>query len=114
MQKREHEMPKHLNSLASSLILEEKMDIGNFLHDSMDLNCIRQLIMKSRHKILIPLLMLHITKSKTIKKKGYKGAFYRNMHERNDQPVFTINDAIEQLKNSKSEDEIIRSMDNFL
>ena len=31
----------------------EKLDLKNFLHDSLDLYCIRQLVLKSRHNILI-------------------------------------------------------------
>lgn len=79
-----NDLNKAVNMSACKLILEEKMDIGNFLHDSMDFYCIRQLIMKSRHKILVPLLIIHLTKTKTIKSKGYKGSFYRNIHERTD------------------------------
>lgn len=96
------------------LIFEEKMDIGNYLHDSMDFYCIRQLCMKSRHKILVPMLMIHLTKNKTMKKKGYSGSFYRNLHERTDEPVFSIEDAVTKLKASNPTNEIEKSMDQFL
>ena len=61
--------------------------------------------MKSRHKILIPMLIIHLTKNKTIKKKGYKGSFYRNIHERTDSPVFSIEDALGQITSNLNFDD---------
>ena len=81
------------------MIISEKLSLKNYLHDAIDFHAIRQLMIKSRHKILIPTLVLSLTKAKL--KKGaneYKTSFARNIHERTDRPVFTIEDAVAQLK----------------
>ena len=83
--------------------IDEKMDIKNYLHDSMDFMAIKQLLMKSRHKILMPSLILNITKNKTKLHSGYKTSFVRNMCERIDKPVFTLEEAVEQLHDTTEE-----------
>jgi hypothetical protein len=55
-------------------------------------------MVKSRHKILMPTLVLNITKTKLKQAGGYRSSFGRNLHERTDEPVFTIEDAVRQLK----------------
>ena len=87
------------NLRACNMIISEKLSLKNYLHDAIDFHAIRQLMIKSRHKILIPTLVLSLTKAKL--KKGaneYKTSFARNIHERTDRPVFTIEDAVAQLK----------------
>jgi hypothetical protein len=79
------------------LVIEEKLDFKNFLHDAMDFHAVRQLMVKSRHKILMPSLVLHLTKTKLNEGK-YRSNFGRNLHERTDRPVFTIEEAVGQLK----------------
>ena len=84
---------------ACNMIISEKMSLKNYLHDAIDFHAIRQLMIKSRHKILMPTLVLALTKTKLTKKGNeYKTSFARNIHERTDRPVFTIDDAIAQLK----------------
>ena len=83
--------------------IDEKMDIKNFLHDSMDFMAIKQLLMKSRHKMLMPSLILNITKNKTKLHSGYKTSFVRNMCERIDRPVFTLEEAVAQLHDTTEE-----------
>ena len=87
------------NLRACNMIISEKLSLGNFLHDAMDFHAIRQLMVKSRHKILMPTLLLALTKTKLKQDGGeYKTSFARNIHERTDQPVFTIDDAVAQLR----------------
>jgi hypothetical protein len=87
------------NLRACNMIISEKLSLGNFLHDAMDFHAIRQLMVKSRHKILMPTLVLALTKTKLKQGGGeYKTSFARNIHERTDQPVFTIDDAVAQLR----------------
>jgi hypothetical protein len=40
-------------------LLEERMNIKNHVQDSMDLQIIRGLVLKSRHRLLLPLLVMH-------------------------------------------------------
>lgn len=69
--------------------------------------------MKSRHKILSPLLIMNLTKNKTVKFKGYQGSFYRNIHERTDEPIFSIDDAIDKLFSAQPENDLESAMDEF-
>ena len=109
-----HKM-KSDNLQACNMIISEKLSLKNYLHDAIDLHAIKQLMIKSRHKILMPTLVLALTKTK-LKQKGkeYKTSFARNIHERTDRPVFTIDDAVAQLKkvdDTRSEAE--KAMDDF-
>ena len=81
----------------------------------MDFMAIKHLLMKSRHKMLVPALILNITRNKTKVSSGYKTTFARNLHERVDKPVFTFEDAIKGLKNDDNEprSKIERNMDEF-
>ena len=103
------------NLRACNMIISEKLSLGNFLHDAMDFHAIRQLMVKSRHKILMPTLVLALTKTKLKQGGGeYKTSFARNIHERTDQPVFTIDEAVAQLR--KVDDTRIpveKAMDDF-
>jgi hypothetical protein len=90
---------KSENLKACNMIISEKLSLNNYLHDAIDLHAIRQLMIKSRHKILMPTLVLELTKTKLTRMgKEYKTSFSRNIHERTDQPVFTIDDAVAQLR----------------
>jgi hypothetical protein len=94
--------------------IDEKMDIKNFLHDSMDFMAIKQLLMKSRHKLLMPSLVLNITRNKTKLTAGYKTAFIRNLHERVDRPVFTVEEAMRQLHDTTEDrPQTEKDMDEF-
>ena len=97
------------------MIISEKLSLKNYLHDATDFHAIRQLMVKSRHKILMPILVIALTKNK-LKKSGneYKTSFARNIHERTDRPVFTIDDAVAQLKTvDDSRSEVEKAMDDF-
>ena len=97
------------------MIISEKLNLKNYLHDAIDFHAIRQLMIKSRHKILMPTLVLGLTKTK-LKKSGkeYKTSFARNIHERTDQPVFTIDDAVAQLKQvDETRSQVEKAMDDF-
>jgi hypothetical protein len=79
----------------------------------MDFHAVRQLMVKSRHKILMPILMLHLTKTK-LNRGEYKSSFGRNLHERTDRPVFTIEEAVDQLKkNDPQRTDVEKAMDKF-
>ncbi len=79
----------------------------------MDFHAVRQLMVKSRHKILMPILVLHLTKTK-LNQGEYRSSFARNLHERTDRPVFTIEEAVSQLNshNPKRTD-VEKAMDDF-
>lgn len=49
----------------------------------------------------MPLLTIELFKNKKKEKKGYTSSFGRNLHERTDMPVFTVEDAIKQIKNQE-------------
>jgi RNase H-fold protein (predicted Holliday junction resolvase) len=106
---------KSANLNACNMIISEKLSLQNYLHDAIDFHAIRQLMIKSRHKILMPTLVLALTKTKHKKSgKEYKTSFARNIHERTDRPVFTIDDAVAQLKvvdDTRSQTE--KAMDDF-
>ena len=95
------------------------MDITNYLNDSMNFHATSHLLLKSRHKILVPFLSLHLTAKKKKSSIQYKNIFTRNIHERTDQPVFSIEDAIIQIKRNTTNsstndiDSIEKSMDDF-
>jgi hypothetical protein len=90
------------------------LNLKNFLHDAMDFHAVRQLMVKSRHKILMPTLVLHLTKTKLNQQGDYRSSFSRNLHERTDEPVFTIEDAVSKLKtNDPTRTEVEKAMDDF-
>jgi hypothetical protein len=103
------------NLRACNMIISEKLSLQNYLHDAIDLHAIRQLMIRSRHKILMPTLVLALTKAKLKKSENeYKTSFARNIHERTDRPVFTIDDAIAQLKmGDDTKIPIEKAMDDF-
>jgi hypothetical protein len=109
-----HQM-KSENLKACNMIISEKLSLKTFLHDAMDFHAIRQLMVKSRHKILMPTLVLALTKTKLIKGGGeYKSSFARNIHERTDRPVFTIDDAVAQLRKvDDTRSQVEKAMDDF-
>ena len=85
------------------------MDIKNFIGDSIDFQAMRNLLLKSRHRFLMPLLVLEFYKRKKKSDKGYDTSFARNFHERTDYPVFDVGDAVAQIKKpdpSKTEVEV--------
>jgi len=105
---------KFVNQQACKTIINEKLNLKNYLHDAMDFHAVRQLMVKSRHKVLMPTLVLHLTKTKLSQGAEYRSSFGRNLHERTDRPVFTIEDAVNQLKtHDPSRSEVEKSMDDF-
>jgi hypothetical protein len=79
----------------------------------MDFHAVRQLMVKSRHKILMPILVLHLTKTK-LNQGEYRSSFGRNLHERTDRPVFTIEEAVSELKTHDSKrTDVEKAMDEF-
>jgi len=77
-----------------STIINERLDIANFIQDSVDFQVFKQLFLSSRHKLLIPLVNINLTKKKKKDPFGNKSAFERNLTERTDFPVFSIEDAV--------------------
>ena len=81
-------------------MLNSRLEIKNFLHDSMDLQILRGLILKSRHRILTPLLVMHKFKN-AVKLGGTQRqvtSFTRNLGDGTDNPCFTIQDALTTIK----------------
>jgi hypothetical protein len=79
----------------------------------MDFHAVRQLMVKSRHKILMPILVLHLTKTK-LNQGEYRSSFARNLHERTDRPVFTIEEAVSELKTGDPKrTDVEKAMDEF-
>lgn len=96
------------------MVIDEKLNLKNYLHDAMDFHAVRQLMVKSRHKILMPTLVLHLTKTKLNQGGEYRSSFTRNLHERTDRPVFTVEDAVNQLKiDDLTKTDVEKAMDNF-
>lgn len=84
-------------------IINERFDVKNFVGDSIDFQAIRHLCLKSRHKFLMPQLIMEVYKSQynpcmTTLKRGNQTIANRNFRESHDLPVFTVEDAIKQLK----------------
>ena len=104
---------KSANFKACNMVINEKLNLKNFLHDAMDFHAVRQLMVKSRHKILMPTLVLHLTKTKLNEDGEYRSSFARNLHERTDKPVFTVEDAVNQLKSEENRTEVEKAMDEF-
>ena len=106
---------KSANLKACNMVINEKLNLKNFLHDAMDFHAVRQLMVKSRHKILMPTLVLHLTKTKLNEEGEYRSSFARNLHERTDKPVFTVEDAVNQLRGSGegNRTEVEKAMDDF-
>jgi hypothetical protein len=101
------------NFKACRLIIGEKLNLKNYLHDAMDFHAVRQLMVKSRHKILMPILVLHLTKSK-LNQGEYRSSFGRNLYERTDRPVFTIEEAVSELKTvDPMRTDVEKAMDEF-
>ena len=51
LQKDELLAKKFVNLKACKVIVGEKLSLENFLHDAMDFHAVRQVMVKSRHKI---------------------------------------------------------------
>jgi hypothetical protein len=104
---------KFVNFKGYRLIIGEKLNLKNYLHDAMDFHAVRQLMVKSRHKILMPILVLHLTKTK-LNQGEYRSSFGRNLHERTDRPVFTIEEAVSELKTrDPKRTDVEKAMDEF-
>jgi hypothetical protein len=113
-EKNELSAKRFVNLKACKLLVDEKLKLKNFLHDAMDFHAVRQLMVKSRHKILMPTLVLHLTKTKLNQARSNRSSCGRNLDERTDEPVFTIEDAVSQLKtNDPSRTEVEKAMDEF-
>lgn len=57
---------------------------------------------------------MNLSRRKKKELKGYKNSFYRNIHEATDRPVFTIDDAVFQLKKGVSKRNYLeQQMDEF-
>jgi len=77
-------------------MMNERLDIKNFIHDSMDTQVLRGLVLKSRHRLLIPLLVLNQYKLRFKEQRTTDTSFLRNLGERTDNPTFSIEDAVSQ------------------
>jgi hypothetical protein len=69
----------------------------------MDFVPIRNLLIKSRHKMLMSSLVLNMTRVKNRISKEYKTAYTRNMCQKVDQPVFSLEEAVMQLHDTTEE-----------
>jgi hypothetical protein len=62
----------------------------------------------------MPTLVLHLTKTKLNQATSYRSSCGRNLDQRTDEPVFTIEDAVSQLKtNDPSRTDVEKAMDEF-
>jgi hypothetical protein len=62
----------------------------------------------------MPTLVLHLTKTKLNQARSNRSSCGRNLDERTDEPVFTIEDAVSQLKtNDPSRTDVEKAMDEF-
>lgn len=97
------------------MLLEEKLNFQNYLYDMIDLSAMRQILYKSRHKLLIPIVVLELNKSKQHQTRhGYKTSFLRNIHERTDKPIFSLDEAISDIKNPGQNRHFLeRELDEF-
>ena len=82
--------------------VNEKMDLANYLNDSMNFHATSHLLLKSRHRLLVPLLNLHMIGQKNKSGMVYKNSFLKNMYERVDLPVFSVEDAMSQINKNAS------------
>jgi hypothetical protein len=80
----------------------------------MDFVPIRNLLIKSRHKMLMSSLVLNMTRVKNMVSKGYKTAYTRNMCQKVDLPVFSLEEAVMQLHDTTEErGQTEKDMDEF-
>ncbi len=80
----------------------------------MDFVPIRNLLIKSRHKLLMSSLVLNMTRIKRMVNKGYKTVYTRNMREKVDVPVFSLEEAVKQLHDTTEErPQTEKDMDEF-
>ena len=101
-------------------IINDRLDIKNYIQDSMDLQIIRGLLLKSRHKILMPILSIELANAQRIrdkKRKANQGKFcsswVRNINNADDMPVFDIGSAIKQLRQGLHKSEVEKLVDDF-
>jgi hypothetical protein len=80
----------------------------------MDFVPIKNLLIKSRHKLLMSSLILNITRNKNKISRGLKTEYTRNMCERVDIPVFSLEEAVKQLHDTTEErGQIEKDMDEY-
>jgi hypothetical protein len=80
----------------------------------MDFVPIKNLLIKSRHKLLMSSLVLNITRSKNKIFRGFKTEYTRDMCERVDLPVFSLEEAVKQLHDTTEErGQIEKDMDEY-
>ena len=84
-------------------IISEKLDLANYLNDSMNFHATSHLLLKSRHRFLVPLLTMHLTSKSKKHDIENKSIFFKNLYKRIDQPVFSVEDAIMQIKKRLSD-----------
>lgn len=110
---------KYITIKASEALIQQKLQLNNYLQDTLDLDCMRNMMMKSRHRLLVPILALNLLsqKKKTI---AHKTSFFKNLHDRTDKPLFTITEAIEEILDGENKDGTVTNrnsleeqMDNF-
>ena len=101
-------------------ILDDRTDIRNYVQDSMDVQIIRGLLLKSRHKLLMPLLALNLTKrslelsqNSSKKKCKQQSSFMRNIYEADDMPVFDVETAVKALGLGVHKNQLEKQVDDF-
>lgn len=100
----------------SEKILEDRLDIKNFIKDSIDVQILKGLIFKDRHKMLMPMLSLELMKNKEVKKKTNQRGRRQAMclsQVSGDTGVFSIESAVRQLKMGMHKSEIESLVDLF-
>ena len=83
----------------------------------MDFVPIKNMLIKSRHKMLMPSLVLNMTRNKTKNSSDFlrcKTQFVKKMCERVDLPVFTLEEAVRQLHDTTEQrPQTEKDMDEF-
>lgn len=100
----------------SEKILEERLDIKNFIKDSIDVQILKGLIFKERHRMLMPMLSLELMKNKEVKKQTNRRGRRQAMclsQVSGDSCVFSIESAVRQLKMGMHKSEIESLVDLF-
>ena len=83
---------------ACEIVITESLDLQNYIHNTMDVNIMRHMLIRSRHKLLMPLLTVNLIMRRA-NKRGVallKNTYERNNLDRVDAPVFSVAEAVQQ------------------
>ena len=98
-----------------SQILQDILSVENFIQNSMYFSVLKNITLKPRHQILMPIVLLNLQKIKRFEENLHSLIPKKNSCEKKQQPVFTVEDAIAEInqKSSESRSEMEKSMDDF-